>query len=313
MNVARVLSGVLLGTVLLTSCSGGGSDAGGSTAESAGGGTGSFAESAPGTDSRGAVEAPATADGDTAAAGATGAQGGGAVAVTDLRIAPGAALIRTADLEVRVDDVQESAEAAARTALDAGGRVQAEDRSGSGPDRSASVELRVPSDRFDAVLSDLGALGEEQSRQVSSEDVGEQVVDLQARLATQRASVDRVRTLLDEADALGQVVQIEGELTRRTADLESLEARLQSLEGAVALSTVVLRLHSQDGPVVGQALGFGDGLRSGWAAVVTVGRVLAVSAGALLPFAPLLLLGGWLAVRRRRPRPVTPVAAAAAQ
>jgi hypothetical protein len=142
--------------------------------------------------------------------------------------------------------------------------------------------------------------------------VGEQVVDLQARLATQRASVDRVRTLLDEADALGQVVQIEGELTRRTADLESLEARLQSLEGAVALSTVVVRLHSQDGPVVGSALGFGDGLRSGWAAVLAVGRVLAVSAGALLPWSPLLLLGGWLVVRRRRPRAATSVPAAAA-
>ena len=115
----------------------------------------------------------------------------------------------------------------------------------------------------------------------------------------------------DEADALGQVVQIEGELTRRTADLESLEARLQALEGAVSMSTIVLRLHSQDGPVVGDALGFGDGLRSGWAAVVTVGRVLAVSAGALLPFLPLLLLGGWLVVRRGR-RSASPVREAAA-
>jgi hypothetical protein len=125
--------------------------------------------------------------------------------------------------------------------------------------------------------------------------------------------VDRVRALLVEADALGQVVQIEGELTRRTADLESLEARLQSLEGQVSLSTVVLRLYSQDGPVVGEALGFGDGLDRGWAALVTVARVVAVSVGALLPFLPLLLLGGWLVVRRgRRNRPGTPVAAATA-
>ena len=286
MKVPTLLSGVLLGAVLLTGCTAGGGDAqsagrdsGGS--ESAGGGSGADVD-------------------EGAVAPATGEDGGGAT-VSDLRVAPGAALIRTADLEVRVDDVQKSAEAAARIARDSGGRVEAEDRSGLGDDRSASVQLRVPSDRFDAVLADLSALGDERSRRLSSEDVGEQVVDLKARLATQRASVDRVRTLLGEADALGEVVQIEGELTRRTADLESLQARLQSLEGQVSLSTIVVRLDSENGAVVGQALGFGDGLRNGWAALVTIARVVAVSTGALLPFLPVLLLGGWLIVRRRRP------------
>ena len=298
MHVSQVLTGVLLGAVLLTGCSGGGSD---QSAESASDTAGSS------TGGSGALEPAAEA---ASAAGEGDASG----TVTDLRMAPGVALIRTAELEVRVDDVQRSAEAAARLAREAGGRVEAEDRSGSGSDRSASVQLRVPSDRFDAVLADLGALGDERSRRVSSEDVGEQVVDLGARLATQRASVERVRALLDEADALGQVVQIEGELTRRTADLESLQARLQALEGAVSLSTVVLQLHSEDGPVVGEALGFGDGLRSGWAAVVGVGRVLAVTSGALLPFLPVLALGGWLVLRRgRRSRPVgTPLPAASA-
>jgi hypothetical protein len=305
-NVSQVLSGVLLGAVLLTGCSGGGSDA---STESAGSSGGATAGDSSGAGADGGLPDP-DSDGGEAAPSGGGTEGAGAV--TDLRVAPGTALIRTADLDVRVDDVHEAAEAAARIARDAGGRVQAEDRSGTGRDRSASVQLRVPSDRFDAALADLSALGDEQSRQLSSEDVSEQVIDLEARLATQRASVDRVRALLDEADALGQVVQIEGELTRRTADLESLEGRLQALEGAVSLSTIVLRLHSQDGPVVGEALGFGDGLRSGWAAVVTVGRVLAVTTGALLPFAPLLLLGGWLVLRRRRPRTVTPVAAASA-
>jgi hypothetical protein len=152
-HVPKVLSGLLLAALLLTGCS---SDAeqGASTASPEGGGSGADAA------------APAQ---EAAAGAAAGSEGSSAVA--DLRIAPGSALIRTADLEVRVDDVQDSAEAAARIARDAGGRVQAEDRSGTGPDRSASVELRVPSDRFDAVLTDLAELGDEQSRQVSSEDV----------------------------------------------------------------------------------------------------------------------------------------------
>ena len=291
MHVSQVLTGVLLGAVLLTGCTGGDTD---QSTESA---AADSDTSGSATGGSGALEPAAEAAGE-----AGGEAGGGSATstVTDLRVAPGVALIRTAELEVRVDDVQRSAEEAARLAREAGGRVESEDRSGSGGDRSASVQLRVPADRFDAVLADLSGLGDERSRRVSSEDVGDQVVDLGARLATQRASVERVRALLDEADALGQVVQIEGELTRRTADLESLQARLQALEGAVSLSTVVLQLHSEDGPVVGDALGFGDGLRSGWAAVVGVGRVLAVTSGALLPFLPVLALGGWLVLRRGR-------------
>jgi hypothetical protein len=298
-HVPKVLSGLLLAALLLTGCS----------AEQRPGG--SAAQRRVGRRQREAA-APAGGAGARTRRRDERREPVGARTVDRPAGGPGAALIRTADLEVRVDDVQESAESAARIARDAGGRVEAEDRSGLGRDRSASVQLRVPSDRFDAVLADLSELGDEQSRHLSSEDVGDQVIDLEARLATQRASVDRVRALLDEADALGQVVQIEGELTRRTADLESLEARLQSLEGAVALSTVVVRLHSQDGPVAGSALGFGDGLRSGWGAVLAVGRVLAVSAGALLPWSPLLLLGGWLVARRRRPRSGTAQPAAAA-
>ena len=289
MHVSQVLTGVLLGAVLLTGCTGGDTD---QSTESAAADSDTAAESAAGSAEGGGSGAEPAAEGASAP--------GDPSTVTDLRVAPGVALIRTAELEVRVDDVQRSAEEAARLAREAGGRVESEDRSGSGGDRSASVQLRVPADRFDAVLADLSGLGDERSRRVSSEDVGDQVVDLGARLATQRASVERVRALLDEADALGQVVQIEGELTRRTADLESLQARLQALEGAVSLSTVVLQLHSEDGPVVGDALGFGDGLRSGWAAVVGVGRVLAVTSGALLPFLPVLALGGWLVLRRGR-------------
>ena len=264
-----------------------------------------------GTATSGEVAAPQVAtDGGVGGGGGEGAAQSGAgsaasgevLSVTDLRAAPGAAVVRTAELEVRVDDVRAAADEAARIARTAGGRVEAEDRSGSGEDGTATVQLRVPPRALDETVRALSALGEERARRLSSEDVTDQVVDLETRLATQRAGVERVRALLAEADALGEVVQIESELTRRTADLEALQARLESLTTRVDLSTVVLRLDARDGPVVGEALGFGDGLRGGWDALVTTARVAAVAAGALLPFLPLLLVIGYLGLRARSRR-----------
>lgn len=266
---------LLLAGALLAGCSGGDDRSDASTAA-------------------GAMDAPAvSADGEAAAGGTT---------AVDLRVAPAGAVIRTAELEVRVDDVSVAADEAARLARAAGGRVEAEDRSGGGSGGAASVQLRVPPAEFDRAVAALVALGTERSRHLGTEDVSEQVADLDARLATQRASVARVRALLDEADALGEVVQIEAELTKRTADLEALQARLAALEARVDLSTITVRFDSRGGPVVGNALGFGDGLSAGWSALATTGRVLAVTAGALLPFLPLLLVAGWVALRSRSRR-----------
>lgn len=280
------VTALLLGSLLLTGCGGSGSDSG---------------EAAT------AAAAPQSAADSADAGGAAGGTGTAeSLQVLDLRVAAGAAVIRTADLAVRVDDVAAAAQEAARLAVAADGVVEAEERSGSDDRGSATVQLRVPPTAFDETIRALSALGDERSRRLGSEDVTEQVVDLDARLATQRASVERVRALLSEADALGEVVQIESELTKRTADLEALQARLESLNARVDLSTIVLRLDAEGGPVVGGALGFGDGLRAGWNALAGTARIAAVTAGALLPFLPLLLLAAfaWRVRARRAAAPV---------
>lgn len=279
---SKALTAVLLAAALLTGCSGSDSSSGdmavgaaaGEAADSAGGGS--------------------DADGAAAPADAT---------LEQLRVAPGAAVIRTAELSVRVEDVRAAADEAARLAAAAGGGRESEERSGAADQSSAVLVLRVPPDDFDPTVAALAGLGEERSRQLGTQDVTDQVVDLEARLATQRASVERVRTLLDEAQALGEIVQIEGELTKRTADLEALQARLEALTAQVDLSTITLRLDSEGSPVAaGEALGFGDGLASGWSALVTTARVVAVTLGALLPFVPLLLVGTvvWWRLKARR-------------
>ncbi len=198
--------------------------------------------------------------------------------------------------------MRSAADRAGALARGAGGAVRAEDRSGEGDQVRAQLTLAVPPGKLDATLDAVARLGQERDRRSTSEDVTEQVVDLDSRLATARASVARVRALLDGATALGDVVKIEGELARREADLESLQARTRSLSARVDLATLVVRLEGGEAaPVATGATGFREGLDAGWTAFLGSARVLAAAAGALLPFLPLLLVGG-LVLRRLRLR-----------
>jgi hypothetical protein len=144
-------------------------------------------------------------------------------------------------------------------------------------------------------------------------DATEEVVDLDARVASQTASVTRVRGLLAEARSIGDVVAVESELARREAELDSLTRRLAALREQVALSTLTVDLRTP-GAVVPQerpAPGFLDGLTAGWEGLRTIGSAAAAVVGFVLPFLPVLgVLGGigWLARRVVRARR-TPAAA----
>lgn len=229
----------------------------------------------------------------------------------DLRIEQ-RAIIYTGSITVRVDDVDAAASRATSIVTAAGGIVGGDRRSSDADDAEARLELRVPADRFTAVVDELAGLGRTERREISTEDVTEQVVDLDARIATQQARVNSGRRLLAEAKNLSDLIMLESELAKREADLASLEAKKRRLADLTALSTItaVLLGPQAKGPGDEPQTGFLAGLRGGWRAFVTSVRILLTVLGAVLPF--LIALGVpvfaaiWL-VRRLRRRPGTAV------
>ena len=210
-------------------------------------------------------------------------------------------LVRTATMDLSAGDVLKAVGQARSIAAGKGGYAGREDVR----DAAATLELRIPSDRFDAALDDLSALGKVTSRRQSTEDVTEQVVDLNSRIATQRASVDRVRALLAKATTVDEIVRIEQELTTREADLESLEQRVQALSGQAAMSTVTLRITRTDAPPpppVQEDTGFFAGLSDGWNAFLDAGAVTLRVVGAVLPFLVVLGIPAAFVIRWRRRR-----------
>ena len=104
----------------------------------------------------------------------------------------------------------------------------------------ASATVRIPAGRLDTFLEKVPALGTVAERRVSSEDVTETHRDLKVRLETLERARQRYLQLLDKAASVSEAVLVEKELERVTVEYESLKARLEALESAVALATVQL-------------------------------------------------------------------------
>jgi hypothetical protein len=219
-------------------------------------------------------------------------------------------LVRTAQLTVEVGDPEAAVRQVRTAAAGVGGFVTEEQSEDSG----SWLVLRVPADALDRLLDEIAGYGQVTARSSQVLDATEQVVDLDARVASQTASVARVRGLLAEATSLGDIVAIESELARREADLDSLTRRLAALRDQVALSTLTVDLRVPAvvvPPDLRAAPGFLDGLAAGWEGLRAIGSAAAAVVGFVLPFLPVLavLVGfGWLGRRIVRGRR-TPAAA----
>lgn len=239
-------------------------------------------------------------------------------------------VIRTATLSVEVRSVTKALAEARSVALGAGGVIENETTERVDDSYTTSnVVLRVPEAEYDSVLTELAGTGKLLSRTANAKDVTEQVVDVNSRIATQRASVNRVRKLMDQAQDITDVVALESQLNTRQAELESLLAKQASLADRTTMATVTLDLSEKpkeekdDGD---DSPGFLDALGGGWDAFVSLLRWIVVVLAAILPFVVALavLFVLWrlfgvrlVALRARRtsapePAPVTGAAPAPA-
>lgn len=197
--------------------------------------------------------------------------------------------IRTATIEL-TDAKPLSAKSRVVTIVNgAGGFVSADDSTTDQDDTAVSLTLKVPPDAYDSAVRQISNVGKLRRIQQSTQDVTGDVVDVQSRLAVQKSSIARLRTLLDNAGDLGKIIQIESELTKREADLESMEGQLKALTAKTDLATVAVSITKpgkQPKPKpAAAAVTVSDGFGGGAHAFVTFFRWLGIGFGAVLPFA----------------------------
>jgi hypothetical protein len=109
--------------------------------------------------------------------------------------------------------------------------------------RTLTATLQVPSAQLDEALRRLKTLGTVDSEVLSGEDVGEQIVDVEARLSNARNTETRLLDLLQRRTGdVEQVLAAEREIARVREEIERFVARRKSLGDRVTYAALTLEV-----------------------------------------------------------------------
>ena len=214
-------------------------------------------------------------------------------------------VIRTGQAFIEVDKVDPAILKIRELAAQVGGYITNSSISG-GRDqiRQATFELKIPAPKYDQATGLLSTIGKVETVSSTTQDVGEEFVDVTARVTNSRRLEERLISLLaNRTGKLDEVLRVERELARVREEIERYEGRLRYLSARVAMSTLTITVH-EPAPILGNSPGenpIAAALRRAWKNFIAVIAGSIAALGVLIPLA-LVGLAGWLAYKRwKRP------------
>jgi len=214
-------------------------------------------------------------------------------------------VIRTGQAFIEVEKVDPAVLKVRQLAAQFGGYITNSSISG-GRDqiRQATLELKIPSLKYDPAVESLSTIGKVETVTSNAQDVGEEFVDVTARVTNARRLEERLITLLaNRTGKLDEVLRVERELARVREEIERYQGRLRYMSSRVAMSTLTITVH-EPAPLLGNNPGenpIAAALRRAWRNFIALLAGLIASLGIVIPLA-LIGVAGWFAYRRWKRR-----------
>lgn len=109
--------------------------------------------------------------------------------------------------------------------------------------RYATVQLGVPVDRFEEAMQSLRSYGTVTDESASGQDVTDEYVDLNSRFGNLLATQERLRSFLEAARNVEEILEVNDELKEIEEELEIIQGRMTYLADRAAVSTINLTIN----------------------------------------------------------------------
>jgi hypothetical protein len=221
-------------------------------------------------------------------------------------------VVYTGTLELVVADVDQALAKAKTAVAAAGGYVGGSQESNNGDQPTATITYRIPATKWEDTIAALRATATKVvAEQTQADEVGGQVVDLQARLTNLRASETALQGIAQNTAKVSDLLEVQAQLTDVRGQIEVLDAQLKRLQDQVAYGTLVTTFGMEVEQVKTAAKGWdpASDVDGATAAMLNFGQRL-VSAAIwfvivwlpIIAVALIVLFVGWRLARRIAPK-----------
>lgn len=164
----------------------------------------------------------------------------------------------------------DATEVVIKTALSAiGGYISEETANEDNYQSSRKLVVRIPATQFDIFLKDISdKAGKLESKNITTEDVTTEFLDLTAHIRIKKALEERYYELLQQCKTMDAIIQMEKQLNEVRNDIETAQGRLNYLSGLTSYSTLTITFYAPEAQPVVAKNGFfqkiGKAFASGW-------------------------------------------------
>lgn len=210
----------------------------------------------------------------------------------------------TMSLTAETENLADAMGLLAEKIQESGGYVESQSISGtavnSGRSPSAYITVRVPAEQLDSFVEDVSGMTNVVSSSRYVEDITLRYTDTEGRVKALQTEEARLLELMEQAETMSDLLEIEGRLTEVRYQLENYTSTLRLYDNQVDYATLDLTLREVAKFTPPEKQGFWEKVTSGLAdSIVDLGQgMVDFAAWVLIELPYLVLVGllGWLTV-----------------
>jgi hypothetical protein len=122
-----------------------------------------------------------------------------------------------------------------------------------------NITVRVPSKNFDLFLKDISkGVAYFDNKEISSQDVTEEYIDIDARLKAKKVLEARYLELLKKANKVTEMLEIEKQLSAVREEIEAKEGQLRYMQSQISMSTITIEFYKTVANEGGATISYGS-------------------------------------------------------
>lgn len=155
-------------------------------------------------------------------------------------------VVKEGDIKYISDDVEAKLEEIEEVVEDYEGYIQDSSLRKIDERVRGHLKIKIESEEFEPLYEALGEVDGLQEKESTSEDITMEYVDLQRRKEVYRAQEERYLEMLDDAENVEEMLEVEGELERIRMEIESMEGKLQYYDSITDYSYIDVTVEQRE-------------------------------------------------------------------